>query len=142
MVQNKRFCLSALLLFILVGCGPGYGDLQGKVTLDDKPLTSGTVTTFGSDGLPKQGLIKEDGTYTVEKIAAGTIKLAVTSIDPEANVPKGREKGPQGKIERPKADRSKWFPIPADYGDTEKSGITFELKSGPKNTFDIKLKSK
>lgn len=142
MLQRKS-AWSLILLSAAFGCGPGYGDLEGKVTLDDKPVRSGSVQAFGSDGLVKQSLIQDDGSYSIQKVIAGQVKIAVSSPDPDDMKLKRRDKGPKvEQITEIVIDRSKWFPVHTDYGDAQKSGVTFQVKAGQKNPFDIKLKSK
>ena|SRR5437588_766530 len=139
MVMGKTRSILGLLLgalvLTLIGCGPGRGDITGKVSYQGKPLRSGTVSVLGSDGVPKSGLINQDGTYTIHDAPAGSIKALVTSADPGESQPAVRIQG----TPQPKVDRSGWFAIPEKYGDFEKSGLTFELKSGP-NTWDIDMK--
>jgi hypothetical protein len=141
MLQKKSVFL--ILLFGVLGCGPGYGNLEGKVKLGDKPLASGTVIAVGSDGIVKQSLIGEDGSYNISRVIASKVKISVSSPDPDASRPKSREKGPGKEKEKFKSiDKSKWFPIPDDYGDPERSGLTFDVKASQKNQFDINLTKK
>jgi hypothetical protein len=128
------FCASILCLSA-TGCGPGRGELSGKVSYKDKPVVSGSVVVAGSDGVPKGGEIKPDGTYEVKDIAAGQVKITVHSPDPGAMkiIPRKKDQPPP-----PPKDRSKWFAIPEAYADFEKSELTFMLKRG-KNSFDINL---
>src|SRR5262245_57422987 len=83
-----------LLLGALAGCGPGRGSLSGKVTCQGKgPLRLGTVSVLGGDGVIHNGNIKEDGTFEVPGIAAGTVKVAVSCPDPEQAQAKSRKSG-------------------------------------------------
>lgn len=129
----------ATITFLLVsGCGPGQGDISGKVTFESKQVVLGSVLVKGSDGVVKGGEITPEGTYKVEGIAAGKIILSVNSPDPaeyKVGLRKKDQKPP------PPKDRSKWFAIPKDYGEFNTSGLTFDLRPGG-NTFDIALKSK
>ncbi len=72
--------LSALPL--LAGCGPSTGDVTGKVLLNGKPLSFGTVTMIGADGITKSAQIMDDGSYTIFGIASGTAKILVESPKP------------------------------------------------------------
>src|SRR5437588_4870270 len=136
---QRRFIIGplvgGLLLLTLIGCGPGRGDLGGKVTLGNRPLRMGSVVVLGSDGMPKSGLIQDDGTYTITDIAAGSVKISVTSADPAESQPSQRIQG----TPQPKVDRTGWFAIPDKYGDFEKSGLTLDLKPGV-NSWNIELK--
>ncbi len=134
---------SVLLLLGLASCGPGRGDLEGKVSLEGKALTSGDVQVFGGDGEIRQGKINPDGTYSIKDIGVGgELKFAVVSLDPNTSRPKLRAIGPgKAKLPDDTRDPAKWFPIPEEYSDLQKSGLTFGLKPG-KNTWDIALKAK
>jgi hypothetical protein len=125
---------AGLLVLTLPGCGPGRGDLAGKVSYQGKPLRSGSVSVAGSDGIPRASIILADGRYEVPNLPAGPIKAAVTSPDPVKSQPHARKKDEPP----PTVDRTGWFAIPDRYGSFDKSGLTFTLKVGP-NTWDIDL---
>src|SRR5262245_45386467 len=97
--------IGGFLLVAVIGCGPGRGDLGGKVSYQGKSLQFGSVTVLGSDGIPRGGLIQNDGSYLVEDIAAGPVKIAVTSPDPVKSQPKPRKKDSAP----PTPDRTGWF---------------------------------
>ncbi len=127
------------IFVLLVGCGQSYGDLSGKVTYKGNVLRMGTVSVLGSDGITRASMIAKDGTYSVEKVAAGEVKLTVYSPDPELSQPHKRQKKnapPPPKVE---VDKTGWVAIPEKYADFKDSGLTFSLKPGP-NSYDIELK--
>jgi hypothetical protein len=127
---------AALLTLAAIGCG-GRGDVSGKVTYKGKPLVWGTVQFEGSDGVVKHGNIQPDGTYTVEAVATGNVKAAVSSLNPQSSdfQPIQRE----GQAPRkPRPEVKGWFPIPDKYDTPFKSGLTYEIKRG-QNTIDIDL---
>lgn len=126
---------AVLLALLAAGCGAGRGDLGGAVTYQGKPVSSGTVTAVGSDGVPKSGFIA-DGKYEVRDLPAGQVKLAVTSPDPGRAPPKSR-KGESGPA--PKPERAGWVPLPEKFADLATSGLTADLKAGA-NSHDIELK--
>jgi hypothetical protein len=126
----------ASMLFVVAGCGAGQGNLSGTVTYKGKPLALGSVVIAGSDGAVKSGEINSDGAYEVKGITAGSIKITVSCPDPGAMQFHPRKK--DSKAPPPK-DRSKWFAIPQDYNDFNKSGLTFKLKRGA-NSHNIDLK--
>jgi hypothetical protein len=70
----------------------------------------------------------------------------VNSIDPrEQNVPKFKNDRP-GKLsgkapDQPQVNNAGWFPIPADYGDPGKSGLTLTIDQA-NQVYDIPLKGK
>ena len=133
-----RVLAAALLTSAAIGCG-GQGNVSGKVTYDGKPLVWGTVQFEGSDGIVKHGNIQPDGTYTVNGVATGEAKAAVSSINPSSSdfQPIQRE----GRPPRPPRPEVKgWFPIPEKYDTPFKSGLTYPIKRG-NNEIDIELKS-
>ena len=134
--MRSRLPADAVLAALLIaGCGGGRGDLGGEVTYQGKPVSSGTVTAVGSDGVVKSGFIA-DGRYEVRDLPAGTVKLAVTSPDPGKAPPKSK-KGEPGPMTRP--DRTGWMPLPEKYADLATSGLTADLKAGA-NDHKIELK--
>src|SRR2546423_1305899 len=116
---RETLLLFAFVVFLLAGCGPGRGDLQGKVSYQNKVVRSGSVLAVGGDGLPRGGKIEDDGTYTIRDICAGPVKILVNSPDPGNYVhhPRKKDEPPP-----PPKDRSHWFEIPGHYGDFETSG--------------------
>ena len=142
-IANRRFpvrqWLAAAALLAAVGCGPGTGDLSGKVSYKDKPLHSGTVLVIAADGSSLSGPIQDDGSYSILGVPNGTASIGVVCPDPKSMVIATRkEKGaPKSEVVRP--EQSKWFPIPDKYSDAKGSGMTTTVKSG-KNDFPIDLK--
>src|SRR5687768_10502605 len=96
------------------GCGGGSGDLTGKVTYQGKPVRMGSVSVVGGDGVIRAGTIQDDGSYTVKDISTGTVKIAVTSPDPDKR--KVAAKPASGAAVESAGDASKWFAIPEKYG--------------------------
>jgi hypothetical protein len=138
-MAKRRFfflqLLGGLLCLTVIGCGPGRGDLSGKITYQGKSLRSGSISVLDSEGVPKSGLIQDDGSYLVQDIGAGPIKIAVISPDPGQSQPRPRKKD----VPPPKVDRTGWFAIPEKYSDFDKSELSFDLRSGP-NAWNIDLK--
>jgi hypothetical protein len=124
-----------VLALTLLGCGPGTGDLTGKITYQGKAVHSGSIIVKGSDGLLKDAKVDAEGAYSLKGIAAGEIEAIVTSPDPGIVPVVERKPHP---LPVP-GDRSKWFPIPLEYGDFSKSSLKYPLKPGA-NQWDIDLK--
>ena len=136
----RSFCFrsvaAALLASAAVGCG-GKGNVSGKVTYQGRPLVWGTVQFEGSDGVVKHGNIQPDGTYTVEGVATGPAKAAVSSVNPQSSdfQPIQRE----GQAPRPPRPEVKgWFSIPKKYETTFNSGLSYTVKRGS-NEINIEL---
>lgn len=134
-ILHPKWLLPAVLLLPVVGCGPGQGDLSGKVSFQGKPVCSGSVVVRGSDGVPVGGEIKADSTYVVKNVAAGSVLVTVNSPDPG----EARTMLRVGQAPPPPKDRSKWFAIPERYAEFSTSGLSYQLKAGP-NSWDIDLK--
>jgi len=134
--MHKRHILFLAFVFCvvnLVGCGPSRGDLKGKVTYNGQVVKSGSVLVTGGNGEPKQGAIDREGNYSVDGIVIGQIKIGVSSPEPKGSAM--RKKGDEAV----KVDKTGWFSIPDKFADPQKSGLAFEIKSGP-NTKDIDIK--
>jgi hypothetical protein len=127
---------AAALLVLAAGCA-GRGDVSGKVTYKGKPLVWGTVQFEGSDNLIKQANIQSDGTFSIQGVAVGEAKAAVSSINPKSSdfQPRQAEGRPPPK---PRPEVKGWFPIPEKYDAPYKSGLVYTIKPGP-NAIDIVL---
>jgi hypothetical protein len=136
-----------VLVFLFgVGCSQGQGTVSGTVSFQGKPLEFGSVVIVGADGIPRSAHIMPGGAYTLPEVPCGAAKLAVHSPDPaeqddileqeKVKFQKGLVKTLDRKV--PDIDRAKWFPIPSDYSDFEKSGLEYHVKKG-NNSFDIQL---
>jgi hypothetical protein len=86
----------------------------------------------------KQGNIDSDGTYSIEGVAIGEAKAAVSSINPKSSDFQVRR--PQARQPlKPRPEVKGWFPIPEKYNTPFKSGLSYSIKAG-QNTIDIELK--
>src|SRR5262245_51285696 len=154
------------LLTIAAGCGPNYkarGTVTGKVTIDGKHLTAGTVMFYGKDPrMTGAAPIDKNGNYKMTDAPLGDVKITVT-VPPTppggtkrmktlggAPTPK-KGKGKEIKSVDPE-DPSRVISIMGDmpdeivgipdlYGKVETSGLTFTVKSG-EQTHDIPLTKK
>src|SRR5829696_1649234 len=75
--MDRRVWLAGLVVAGLAGCGGGKADVTGKVTHQGKAVVSGSVVVRGPDGIDVPGTIQRDGTYTVQGVASGAVKIAV-----------------------------------------------------------------
>src|SRR5262245_52625238 len=92
-----RVGLLLMLLVVTFGCSreadPALlpvGQLEGKVTLDSKPVQAGVVVAVPFDmhtGVPAKGIIRPDGAYTIENAPGGPVRLylEVPPMPPELN---------------------------------------------------------
>ena len=109
--------------------------VEGKVTLGDKPLTTGTVilrpdAAKGNDSQHEpRGKIDAEGRYQIETALQkgappGWYKVAVMAFEPTD----------------PKAYTAPMSLIPTKYNDPEQSGFSFEVTRNPgPGAYDLKL---
>jgi hypothetical protein len=125
---------TALLLAMLsaAGCGssPPKGQVKGKVLLHGTPMRSGTVTFVGADGQEKLAPISSEGIYQISDLAVGEAKIGVASRPP---IPEGLKNfpgppGPGPTTFPPPPEKA--VEIPSKYNDPDKSGLTYDVKSG------------
>jgi hypothetical protein len=141
--------LFSLVLFLsalaLAGCGPRVGIVSGKVTYKNAPLPSGTITFIGGGkgDKPQWSPIAADGSYQVNNVPVGNVKVTVETTPP-TNLPGvggGTVKPPTVPGVPPPPDSSSlggadaskpgaYVPIPTKYKDADQSGLGMEVKSG------------
>jgi hypothetical protein len=97
--------------------GKTPGGVLGKVTVDGKPFTGAAVVLFPAGGGLKTGVVKEDGTYTIEKLPPGPAKVVINP--PTSGGPKIEEK----------------------YQDKATTPLAVEVLADKGTVFDIALKS-
>jgi hypothetical protein len=122
-----------VLLVVLSGCGSGTATVNGKVTYRGRPVTSGSVIVVNADGTAESGVIQPDGTYSVEGVKRGWVKVGVFSPDPaharsilmaDENRAKMASRKTTKKAPRTsKIQAGGWFPLPHNLGDPESSGL-------------------
>ena len=141
-------CLLGWLALTATGCGPGAGDVSGMVSAKGVPLVFGTVTVVGGDGIPRQGMIRPDGSYSVIGVPSGPAKIGVVSPDLRTKPGGGTDIPPDDDPERYQLDNAgldanidwkKWRPIPMEYANPIASGLTVTVGSGV-TKHDIELK--
>jgi hypothetical protein len=117
MLTPTRFVFAlAVSLFVLAGAARAddveTGTVEGKVTLDGKPLAKGKVVFHPAKGKAIEAETKEDGSYTAKDVPVGKtpVTIALDGL------------------------------LPPRYSDPKKTELTFEVKKG-KNTADFDLKS-
>jgi hypothetical protein len=121
--RSQTLRLGFLILVVLfavtttIGCGgnrPSLKKLSGRVLLDGKPLTKGSVRIAPADMRPAYGNLDSEGRFTLttydigDGVAYGTHPVAVSSFE---------VRGPDDRQVR------EWF-IPPKYGDAKSSGLT------------------
>jgi hypothetical protein len=146
-----RFLHVATLIVVslsLAGCGESLATVSGKVTLNDKPLTGGTVILVSEDGKKTEQVpIQADGKYSSDKVPLGNVKVAVwpppvfkkAALPPGYKAPNLPPGAPNAGVYADRPDEES-FDIPKTLQDPKTSNLTVTVKGGSQ-TFDIPLKS-
>ena len=133
----RRLSLCALwssAAVLSVGCGSPEATVSGVVTLDDQPLSGGSVSFVPAfDGAGASAEIQTDGSYeartaNAEGLAAGRYRVAVRALGESTPDPRGGPPKP-GKLLTPQR-----------YARSTTSGIEVEVVAGD-NDLPIKLSS-
>ncbi len=134
-------CCGCTLAVTVAGCGKGDPKLvqvEGKVTVGSKPLTTGTVTFYPDATKGNQskevplGAIDAEGNYRLitrinEGVTPGWYNVAVTAAE---------------QIDPKNPYFTDWL-IPQKYIDPKKSNLRFEVVQNPlPGAYDIKLEPK
>jgi hypothetical protein len=143
--MGRRCGLLVLLAASLgaAGCGSASGTVKGKVSYNGAPLKGGTVTFFYPDGRGFPIGILADGTYTLDRLPLGPVKVCVdtSSLDPKKHLrysyaPPPGAKPPPGFSP---TSAEAYVAIPAKYADPAKTDLTYDVTGGTQ-THDIELK--
>lgn len=143
------------LLAVVSGCGggdPGLnlgGAVSGKVTIDGRPVTAGTVLLVSeNDKYAVQGPINEYGRYTVKEPPLGRCLVAVRTRDKMGSVrPKVAASGGGGVgsagmvLPNPEEIGMTYVPTPTKYEDAKTSGLTAVIQKGNRE-HDLELTAK
>lgn len=139
-----RFTCVVLFCVLASGCSdrPTLAPVKGTVTLDGKPLLSGTVMfeakgTRPATGKIVNGQIVEVTTYDPnDGLPVGQHNVAVVAIEDAsaAAANPGEGKAPKGNYMSGKSL------IPARYNDPNTSGLKVDITKG-ENTVELKLTS-
>jgi len=146
----RLLLLPALSISLLSGCGPSGPDVapvRGKVTFQGKPVATGVVMYFPSEGRAANGPIESDGTYQLRGGAlVGSYKVTIkaTKVTNAAPEPKSFEEEVQGvgaRQSQGRGPRLVWI-VPEAYSKRSTSPLTAEVVSGQENVIDFELSGK
>ena len=125
--------LAAILLAGTCGCGR-TATVTGTVAFRGKPVIYGSVTFQSADRTTQSAPILSDGSYTVEGVHPGEVRIGVISRDPSKGRPalQGEKSAPPGKKgAAPKnATVPGWFALPRKYENPETSGLDCTVGAG------------
>lgn len=126
-----------LFAFLPLGCGqgdrPDLGQVEGKVTLDGKPLSGATVQFQPEQGRPSKGVTDESGHY--ELMYRPGVKGAVLGKH-KVSISTYREANPDAEDASQKAEQKETIPENYNVNTT----LTAEVKSGSNDPIDFNLK--
>lgn len=142
-MRSFLFLASVITTIALAGCSESpRGRLHGKVTYQGQALPDVMVVFLASDNQTHPVALKADGTYEVDGVAYGPVKVSVqqtgprpaVKADPDLRRPGQNKTGVKDekasfRPDPPEEPVATGVRIPANYGDPEKSGLGFELKS-------------
>ncbi|MGH7221696.1 MAG: carboxypeptidase-like regulatory domain-containing protein [Gemmataceae bacterium] len=110
-----------------MGCGKSKkgAKVSGTVKYQGQPLPSGSVTFFDAKKQIVGTATIKDGSYSMVDVPTGNVMISVTT--PPSFKPDPKHPAPQGMKGSPPPQS---VPIPLQYGNPEKSGLSYEVKSG------------
>lgn len=101
----------ALAALILAGCGPSFATVTGTVTGVKGPIETCSIGIQGEDGTPHMGAILPDGSFRVEEVPFGPVKV---TLNPPYT-PDGAGMGDPGKFAQEKPKAGPKVVVPAAY---------------------------
>ena len=128
----RKLLILGLPLLLLAGCGKSFeAAVDGVVTLDGKPLDTGTVAFYPLQGGPAAySRIQPDGRYSIVTGRRGGLPVGEYAVTVVATAPP-----PNPKLEVPGK-----LITPPRYGQPDRSGLRFTVKPGH-NSIDLALAS-
>ena len=133
----RRLCLVLAVLVLAVGCnGSNLASVKGKVTYNDKPVTSGTISFISEDRPAAYGDLQPDGTYELhtdkpgDGATPGSYKVIVVAMQDQENLlPEERSPLPAPTV-------------PIKYTSLATTDLTAEVVKGKENVIDFNLTGK
>jgi hypothetical protein len=147
MWRLSRFCPLLVLAAASLGaagCGEPVGSVSGKVLYNGAAVKAGSVGFVDAQGKGYSSPIAEDGTYKIDKVPAGPVKVTVetSSILAAAKAPSyAPPADAKGSYTVPDAAKAKanYVKIPDKYEDAQKTDLTYTVTPGSQ-PHDIELK--
>ena len=129
------FAIAAALS--LLGCNnSGLTEVTGKVTFNDEPVTSGTISFVAADKPTAYGDIQSDGSYTLKTVkpgdgaTPGSYQVTVVAVQDQGNaLPEDRTPLPPPTV-------------PIKYTSLATTDLTADVEGGKENVIDFNLTGK
>ena len=140
--------LMALGIGLLSGCGPSgpaTAPVQGKVIFQGKPVTTGMVLFYPSEGRASNGPIAGDGTYQLRGgalVGSHRVTIKATEVHDAPPEPKSFDEEMQGIGVGPpigRGPRVVWL-VPQTYSNRGTSPLTAEVFAGQENVIDFEIR--
>ena len=139
-MSGSTFLRTLTLLIVttcIVGCGgSGLVSVKGKVTYNDKPVTSGTITFAAEDKTSAYGEILPDGSYELmtekpgDGATPGAYKVFIVAMQDQADLlPEERNPLPAPMV-------------PDKYTSLATTDLTADVESGKDNEINFNLTGK
>lgn len=137
MTRFHFFCVAAIVVLAFSACSRNYqrdtAPVNGRVTVDGIPLTSGYVIVIPESGRMAKGAIQSDGSFVLGTYAAND------------GVPLGRHSVVVQPVPADAVDSSKIEPgpaIPKQYEVARSSGLEIEVTPDGIDNLNLELRSK
>ncbi len=130
----RRSMLVLATAICLVGCNSSnLTTVTGKVTYNDKPVTTGTISFISADKPTAYGEIGPDGSYSLmtekpgDGATPGSYQVTVVALEDMGDrLPEERNPLPPPVV-------------PNKYSNATTSGLTAEVEAGKENVIDFNL---
>ena len=143
-VEQRRYRAvaagSLVAVSLLSGCGGGDSatTVQGKITFDGKPVTTGLINFMPAKGQPLGGEIQPDGSYSYD-LPPGDYKVRIDSPPP---VPAGLQEGSAvtpAAAPPPPTGKPGQGQVPPQYANFDTSGLTLTVGNESSQEHDFSL---
>jgi hypothetical protein len=148
--EGRRLRIAVLVFSIVLsaaGCGSSSSSVSGKVSYKGQPLRGGTISFFGDKDWTASSHLSEEGAYSIANVPPGQVRIAVETktarppTPPRGAMPKPPKDAPvpKGSMYDTEGQAKRYVPIPDQYADKDRSGLTYDVKPG-KHEHNIELK--
>lgn len=125
----RKYAILTSFVLIVTGCSGSNTSVSGKVTLNNAPVAGGFVILVAADGQSYDAQIGTDGTFKIDRVPTGNVKIGVTGAREAAGKPMLGPRGEAGP-DRPAPTSRAQTVVPEKYGDPLTSNLTGVIKSG------------
>ena len=142
--------LAPLMMLLVIGCSPKSSvpksNIHGKVTYKNAPVGGGIMTFYSENSTTTCGL-NPDGTYAIQGVPLGAIKVGIETESIKEQGYKAPPNMPKEMKDKMKDEMAKqntasggpvYVPIPKKYANKNTTTLTCEVKDGKQElNFDL-----